>query len=126
MYCERHDVSITTAMGGAATGYTGVVTGQILQIRYVPHATTPLDAATDCTISGEISGLVLFTTADLGLSAFTAAVRQASHTTGGVAALYAAGGAAVLAPIAVAGERLKVLIANGADAKSGTFYVWVG
>ncbi len=124
MYCERHDVTVTTTVGGDATGYTPVLTGTVAQIRYVPAA-APLDVATDCTISGETSGLVLYSTADLGLSAFTIAPRQATHTTAGVAAVFIAAGQAVLAPIAVAGERIKILIANGGATTTGTFSIWV-
>jgi len=39
--------------------------------------------------------------------------------------LYAAAGQAVNDPIAIAGERIKVVVAQGGVSKTGTLYVWV-
>jgi hypothetical protein len=127
MYVERHELTLTTDSSGAATGYIGPVTGRVLQVRYVPHASTPLDTNADVTISGEASGVNVLTKANIGTAAFTVAPRQATHAAAdGAAALYAAGGAAVNDCVVVAGERLKVVVAQGADTKTGTVHVWVG
>ena len=40
----------------------------------------------------------------------------------GVAALYAGGGSAVLAPIALAKDRIKIVVGSGGDTKVGVFH----
>ena len=44
----------------------------------------------------------------------------------GTASLYAAGGKAVQDHVVLAGERIKIVIASGGNAKSGTFTVIYG
>lgn len=126
MYVERHVVSVTTDASGDFTGYTPVVKGEVLQVRYIPDGTSPLDTGADLDITCEQSGVVVANHDNIGTSAFTKAYRQASHGVDGTAALYAAGGAAVNAPIVAASERLKLVIANGGNAKSGVFHIYVG
>ena len=126
MYVERLALAVTTDASGNATVYSGVIHGQVLQVRYVPDGTSPLDIGADIDLTGETSGLVVIDKDNIGTSAFTVAPRQATHSVGLAAALYAAGGEAALAPIAIAGERLKLVVANGGNTKLGTFYIWVG
>lgn len=118
-YAERHVVAVTTAADGSATAYSPVLTGKISQIRYVKN-----DFATgvDFTITAEATGETIWTESNVDASA-TRAPRQASHGTDGAAALYAAGGAAVNVPIALANDRVKIVIANGGNAKTGTFHI---
>ena len=52
--------------------------------------------------------------------------RQATHTTAGVAALYAGGGSAVLDKIALANDRVKIVIGSGGNAKTGAFHIVMG
>jgi len=52
--------------------------------------------------------------------------RQATHSTAGLASLYAADGAAVNDFIYVANERIKIAVENGGNSKTGTFTVIVG
>lgn len=122
MYVERHTVTIVTVASGDGTGYTPVVTGAILAIVYtlVDYA-----AGVDFTVTGESSGIPIW--AELNVNATTTrAPRQATHSTAGVAALYAAGGAAVNDLIPVARERVKIVVAAGGNTKTGTFDVYVG
>ncbi len=125
MYVERHEIAIQTSAGGAFTGYTPVVTGEVVQYSYVPDGTAPLDTGADLDITGERSGAVISNQDNIGVAAFTKAPRQASHGVDGTAALYAAGGTGVLVPIVVAQERLKVVIAAGGDTKKGTLHIFV-
>jgi len=112
-------ITVTTAVGGAATSYSEVCTGKLSSIRYV---NTDLAAGVDFTITSEATGQVLWS--ELNVNAdVTEAPRQPIHDTAGVAALYAVGGAAVLDKIALAADRIKIVIAQGGDAKSGTFHV---
>lgn len=128
MYVERHVLSVTTDGAGAATVYSDKpVTGCVLQVTYVPDGTSPLDTGADLTITGEASGVAVVTKANIGTAAFTLAPRQPTHgAADGAAALYAAGGAAVNDCVALAAERIKLVIAQGAATKSGVFHVYVG
>ena len=126
MYAERFVFTLTVDASGDTTVYSATpATGMIGQIRYVPDGSTPLDTGADLTITGEVSGLPIATLSNIGLSAVTWAPRQATHSTAGAAALYAAAGQAVNDPIAIAGERIKVVVAQGGVSKTGTLYVWV-
>lgn len=126
MYVKRHEVALLTDGSGDQTAYTEVTTGRVVQVRYVPDGSSPLDTGADLTITGEKSGVNILTRANIGTSAFTAAPRQPTHSsTDGVASLYAAGGAAVNGDVVVAEERIKVVVAQGGAAKAGTLHIYV-
>lgn len=118
-HAQRLTVAVTTAADGSATAYTeGAVTGLLSQIRYVK---TDFADGVDFTITAEATGETLWTESDVNASA-TRAPRQAAHSTAGVASLYAAAGTEVQAPIALANDRIKIVIAAGGNAKTGTFH----
>lgn len=120
-HIERHTVAVTTASDGTATAYTGTVTGKIVAIHYVKS--TFADGV-DFTITSEATGETIWTESNVNAST-TRAPRQATHSTAGAAALYAAGGAAVNDQIALASDRVKIVIAQGGDTKAGSFIVVV-
>ena len=62
----------------------------------------------------------------LGLINLTMPPGQPPHDTAGVTSLYAAAGDPVESLIPIAYDRLKVVVAQGGDAKVGTFNFWVG
>jgi len=97
--------------------------GNIKAIVYVPGT---LDTGADITVTGETSGIPIWAESDLGTSAITRSPRMATHTTAGVAALYAGGGSAVLTEIPVSEERIKIVIAQGGNTLTGTIYIYVG
>jgi hypothetical protein len=111
-------VTVTTAADGSATAYSETVTGKLSTVRYVKNN---YDNGVDFTITSEATGETLWTQADVNAS-ITVAPRQATHSTAGTAALYAAGGTAVLDKIALAGDRVKIVIAQGGNVKSGAFH----
>lgn len=115
---QRLAVEVTTEADGSATAYTPTVTGLVSQIRYVKE---DFADGVDFTITSEATGETIWAESDVNASA-TRAPRQPTHSTAGAAALYAGGGAAVNAPIALANDRIKIVIASGGDAKSGTFH----
>ena len=121
-YAERHAVSLTTDASGDATGYTPVVTGRIISIRYVK---TDFDNGVDFTITGEDSSQNIWVESNVN-AAKTVAPRQATHDTVGVASLYAGAGEPVEDHIVVAGERVKIVVASGGNVKAGAFHVIVG
>lgn len=118
-YATREAVAVTTDGAGAATAYSGVVTGKLSQIRYVK---TDFDNGSTFTITSEATGETLWTETGVNASA-TRAPRQATHSTLGAAALYAAAGTAVNDKIALANDRVKIVIAAGGATKSGTFHI---
>lgn len=118
-FAERHVVTVTTAADGSATAYSPVVTGKLSQIRYVK---TDFAAGVDFTITAEATDEMLWTEANVDASTVRAP-RQATHGTDGVASLYAAAGTAVQDKIALAKDRVKIVIANGGDTKTGVFHI---
>ena len=111
-------VAVTTAADGSATAYSETCTGKVSTIRYVK---TDFDNGSTITITSEATGETIWTEANVNASA-TRAPRQATHSTAGVAALYAAGGTAVNDKIALANDRIKIVIASGGNTKTGTFH----
>lgn len=125
MSVTNFKVPVTTDASGDATAYTqGPVLGRVEHVRYTPDGTNPLDTNADMDITGETSGIVVANHDNIGTAAFTRAYRHATHGVDGVAATYN-GTAGVFDKIAIAGERLKVVIANGGNAKSGTVEIVV-
>ena len=121
-----HTVSVTTdASGDASKTITGA-RGRLLQYRYVKPGANELATGADIDLVGAITGIVLIGQDDIGTSSFTKAPRQATHDTTGAASLYAAAGEPVEDYIWVHGEDLTFTVAQGGNAKSGTFYFWFG
>lgn len=125
---KRHKVVVITAADGSATGYTPVISGEIMQVEYVKDTASAGANAyadtVDFAITGEDTGVGIWTEANITASAVRAP-RQPTHTQAGAAALYAAGGVGVNAPIAIARDRVKIAITNGGNTKTGTFHVLV-
>ncbi len=118
---RRFKVAITTAADGSATAYTPRVAGKVQQIEYVKGN---FDDGVDFAITGEATGIGLWTESNVNDSAVRAP-RQATHSQVGAALLYAAGGAAVAEPIGLASDRVEIVIAAGGNAKTGTFHVLI-
>lgn len=123
MYARRHAVSVTTAADGTATAYTSTtVNGRIRSIQYVK---TDFDNGVDFAITLETTGQGLWTESNVNAAAIRCP-RQPTHDAVGVASLYAAAGEPVEDFIYAADERVKIVIAQGGNAKSGTFYITTG
>jgi hypothetical protein len=121
MALRRHVVQVTTYGAGAATAYSPYLSGYIHEIHYVK---TDYTDGVDFTITAEATGETIWTQADVNASAVKAP-RQATHSTAGVAALYAAGGTAVNDRIALGRDRVKIVLAQGGAAKTGNFHIVV-
>ena len=121
-YAKRHTVTVTTIADGSATAYTPVVSGRILSVTY---AKTDYTDGVDFTITTETTAQNVWV--DTNINASEAVLpRAATHDTVGAAALYAAAGTAVLDYVWAAQERVKIVIAQGGNVKTGTFHVVVG
>lgn len=119
-YARNGSVTLTTDASGDATGYIVGLNGLLDRIQYVK---TSFADGVDFTITLDETGETLWTESNVNAAAVRAP-RQATHTTAGAAALYAAAGEAVLDRIAIAG-RVKIVIAQGGNAKTGAFTAWV-
>lgn len=119
-----YQFDILTATGGAWSQTIHPRAGRFLQYRYVPHASTPVDTNGDLDIVGAQTGFVYVNQDNIGTTAFQKLPRYATADETGTASLYAATGEPVEGLMAVA-EPLTATIANGADAKKGTLYVWI-
>ena len=118
---KRYKVTVTTASDGTATAYTPRLSGKIHQIEYVK---TDYANGVDFTITGEATGVGLWTESDVNASAVRAP-RMATHSQVGAASLYASGGTAVQDRVALANDRVKIVLAQGGATKSGVFHVLV-
>jgi hypothetical protein len=118
---RRIKLPIVTAVDGSATVYSPRVSGKIHSIQYVK---TDFAAGVDFAVTAEATGENIWTESDVNASAVRYP-RAATHTQAGAAALYASGGVGVLDKIAVANDRIKIVIAQGGNAKSGVVHVLV-
>jgi hypothetical protein len=119
-------VNILTSAGGAFSQDISAPLGRLLQYRYVPDGTTPLDTNADITVAGKTTGLSFINQANIGTTAFTKAPRQPTHDETGAASLYAAGGEPVEDYMFACGEQLTVTVAQGGATKAGKLYLWFG
>jgi hypothetical protein len=106
---KRYAVSVTTAADGSATAYSPRVSGLLFAAHYVPDGSTPYDNTVDMTITSEATGQSLV----------------ARTNVAGTASLYAAGGTAIQDRIALGNDRIKIVLAQGGNAKTGKFHFLV-
>lgn len=118
-YVERHSVTIETATGGGATGFTPVVKGRVANIIYTAATGSPYASTADFTISAEGSGIGLWTESNVTASKTVSPSQPAHDQVGATTADPARH------PIFVANERVKIVIAQGGNTKAGTFEVVV-
>lgn len=117
MGIRRFETTVTTASDGSATAYSPYLSGKIVSIQYVK---TDFADGVDFTITADANGQAIWTESDVN-AAVTKAPRLATHTVAGVAALYASAGVAVLDKIALGRDRIKYVLAQGGNAKTGKF-----
>lgn len=118
---KRYKVTVTTAADGTATGYSPRLSGELHSIQYVK---TDYANGVDFTITSEATGENLWTQVDVNASVVVYP-RAPTHSQAGVAALYAAGGTAVMARPALANDRVKIVLAQGGATKVGAFHILV-
>ena len=121
MTIRKHTVNVTTDAAGAATVYSPYVSGYVESIQYVK---TNFTNGVDFTITAEATGETLWTELNVDAAAIKHP-RAATHSTAGVASLYAAAGTAVNDRIALGRDRVKIVIAAGGNATTGAFVITV-
>lgn len=118
---RRVKVQVTTAADGTATKFSSRVSGAIHSVHYVKG---DFADGVDFAITAEETGEGIWTESNVNASTVRYP-RAPTHSQAGAAALYASGGVGVLDKVAVANDRVKIVIAQGGNAKSGTFYLLV-
>lgn len=119
-------VSVTTDASGDYSKVLQPRPGRLLQVRYVPDDSTPLDTGADIDLVGTTSGFIYINQDNIGTSAYSISPRVATHGVDGTASLYAAGGEPVEDFAYLGGESLTFTVANGGNVLSGTFFLWFG
>lgn len=125
MTIRKFAVDLTTDSGGAATGYTPYFSGYIRAIQYAKDGgANPFANGVDFTVTADATGESILALTDQN-SSVTVRPRAATHSVAGVASVYASGGTAVNDRIALARDRVKIVIAQGGNTKVGRVYVTV-
>lgn len=121
MALRRFTVPMTVDASGDGTYYTPPLYGNLVSFRYVKNNFTDgIDFV--CTL--ETTGETLWAEDSVNASA-TRHPRAATHSTAGAAALYAGSGTAVNGKIAIAGDRIKIIVDGAGNATTGTLYVTI-
>lgn len=117
MFAVRHRISVTTASDGSATVYSPAgISGRIHAIAY-----SKVDFAdgVDFTITLEATGESLWTDTNINASETVYPVAKANLGTTGAASTITE------VPVMAANDRVKFVIAQGGNAKSGVFWLIV-
>lgn len=120
---KRFTIAATTAADGTVTVKSPVLAGALHSIQYVPDGTVPFANTADFTITSEKTGEALLTKSNVA-AAFKVYPRAAVHDTSGVAATLD-GTVPMLDRIGLARDRVQIAIAQGGNAKKGTFEICV-
>jgi hypothetical protein len=126
-YLTRHTVTITTSNLGAGVGYTPALNGRIHSIQYVKPASGNYENNVTLAVVGNTTGIAVLALAAGQMDASrTVYPRAQVHLdTTGAALVLNSDDDPVTDLVGVAGETLKLTIAAGGSAKTGTFYVTV-
>lgn len=117
----KHTVALASSGAQTGTAYSPYISGYIESIQYVK---TDYTDGVDFTITSEATGETIWTQANVN-AAVTVRPRSPTHSTAGVAALYAAAGVAVNDRIALGRDRVKIAIAQAGATKTGAFVITV-
>ncbi|MDP2410364.1 MAG: hypothetical protein Q8M26_08765 [Pseudolabrys sp.] len=118
---RKFTVPVTCNASGVAEAFSPPLSGYIESVQYVK---TNFANGVDFTITAEATGENIWTDTDVN-AAETVRPRAPTHSTAGVAALYAADGTAVNDRIALGRDRVKIAIAQGGNATTGAFVITV-
>ena len=121
MYIERKSVTLVTDASGDATGYVSVANGRVLAIHYVK---TDFADGVDFTITCEATGEGLWTESNVNAAkSVYPRVPVTDQVGGGVTY---DGTNEIYEPVAMASDRVEIVIASGGNTKTGEFIVIIG
>ena len=121
MFAQKKTVSVVTNGSGDATAYSEAITGRIHAIHY---RKTDFANGVDFTITLESTGEGLWAQSDVNAAA-KVYPRAAVHDVAGVAATLD-GTRAMRDAVVAVNDRVKIVVAQGGDTKSGAFDIIVG
>jgi len=121
MALRKHTVAAVSIADGSGTFYSPYISGYIESIQYIK---TDYTDGVDFTITAEATGETIWTELNVN-AAVIKHPRAATHSTAGVAALYAAAGVAVNDKIALGRDRVKIVLAQAGATKVGSFVITV-
>jgi len=121
---KRYKVTATVDASGSVTAYSPRCSGLLHAVHYVPDGSTPYDNTVDMTITSEATGESILTRSNVS-AAFNARPRVPTSDAAGTASLYAAGGTAIQDKIALGNDRVKIVLAQGGNAKTGAFHILI-
>lgn len=122
MSARKFTVTAVSDGAGAATAYSPYVSGYIDTIQYVK---TDYTDGVDITVTAEATGEAIWAGTNVNV-ATVVRPRAATHSTAGVALVYAAAGSAVNDRIGLGRDRVKIVIAQAGAAHTGAFVITVG
>lgn len=115
MFIQKSSVTIVTAVGGAGEGFSAPVNGRILGIVYTK---TDYAAGVDFTATLEGTGEAIMVGTDVNATA-TFYPRPFIHDAAGLVTT-------LRDYVHAAQDRVKIVVAQGGDVKTGTFTVIYG
>ena len=95
------------------------IDGFLLRISYKPSG-SPLDTGADLTLVESATGLTIYTQANIGTTAYTKLPRRLIASTADGA------DSTTTFDLLPVNDKLTLTIANGGNALSGTFYLYIG
>lgn len=126
-YPQTEVVSVTTdASGDGSASSEKLFAGPLLTIIYTPDDTSPFATGFDVTVVTAVTGQTLWTGTDVGTSAVTVNPRQPTHDSTGAASLFAGSGEPIEDYFYLTQEGVTVTVAEGGNAKTGTFRIIAG
>lgn len=108
-----YSTTVTTSTGGAATAYIPVFSGQIQHLHY---AKDTFASTADITVTTEDTGQAIWSVTNSTASASVYPVAAANLPSGAASTI-------TEVPIFAANERVKIVVAQGGNTKSGTITI---
>lgn len=121
---RKFTVVATSDGSQVGTHYSPYLSGYIESVQYVKDGSNGYTDGVDFTITAEATGESIWVDTNINASEVVRP-RAATHTTAGVAALYAGSGEAVNDRIALGRDRVKIVLAQAGASKTGTFVITV-
>lgn len=122
MRMQRSVFDITTAADGSFVDTGPPLEGAIMQVRYVPDGSTPLDTGGNLLLTMIGTGVVVADFDNIGVSAgaWTRIPKFPVADTGGALV------AGLREYLVAAGDSLRLTVAEGGNVKKGKLYIWSG
>lgn len=114
-------LTVTTAVGGAGSATSDIVLNGLL--RRFQYVKTDFADGVDLTLKGQTTNITFLTLTDMNAAVALTPGQPLVSAAGAELTYDGTDPVNALVPVA---ERLTVTVAAGGDAKTGTFWIWVG